>query len=41
MCAPEGYILNAILVEDQDGSGKPVAYSFMRRETKESLEKNN
>ena len=36
---PEGYILIAILVEDQDGSGKPVAYRFMRRETKESLEK--
>ena len=35
----EGYILNAILVEDQDSSGKPVAYSFMRRETKECLEK--
>ena len=35
----EGYILNAILVEDQDGSGKPVAYCFMRRETKETLEK--
>ena len=35
----EGYILNTILVEDQDGSRKPVAYSFMRRKTKESLEK--
>ena len=35
----EGDILKAILVEDQNGSGKPVAYSFRRRETKESLEK--
>ena len=35
----KGYILNAILVEDQDSSGKPVAYSFIRRETKECLEK--
>ena len=35
----KGYILNAILDKDQDGSGKPVAYSFIRRETKESLEK--
>ena len=35
----EGYILNAILVEDQDGSGKPVAYCYMKRETKETLEK--
>ena len=35
----EGFNLNAILVEDQDGSGKPVAYCFMRRETKESLER--
>ena len=35
----KGYTLNAILVEDKDGSGKPVAYCFMRRETKETLEK--
>ena len=35
----EGYILNAILVGDQDGSGKPVAYCYMKRETKETLEK--
>ena len=31
--------MNAILVEDQDGSGKPVAYCYMRREAKETLEK--
>lgn len=35
----EGYILNSILAEDSDGSGKPVAYCFMRRETKETVEK--
>ena len=33
----EGYILNAILVEDENGNGKPVAYSYMRRESKETL----
>ena len=35
----EGYILNAILVEDHDGSGKPVAYCHMKRGTKETLVK--
>ena len=33
----EGYTLNVILVDDENGNGKPVAYTFLRRETKENL----
>ena len=33
----EGYILNVILVDDENGNGKPVAYTYTRRETKENL----
>ena len=33
----EGYSLNVILVDDENGNGKPVAYTYMRRETKENL----
>lgn len=33
----EGYTLNVILVDDEDGSGKPVACTYSRRETKEKL----
>ena len=33
----EGYPLNVILVDDENGNGKPVAYTYMRRETKENL----
>ena len=34
----EGYPLFAIMVEDGDGRGKPVAYCFIRSETKENIE---
>ena len=33
----EGYPLFAIMVEDGDGRGKPVAYCFIRSETKENI----
>ena len=33
----EGYTLNVIQVDDENGNGKPVAYTFLRRETKENL----
>ena len=35
----EAYPLLAMMVEDGDGRGKPVAYCFQRSETKENLEK--
>ena len=35
----EGYPLFAIMAEDGDGRGKPVAYCFLRSETKDNLEK--
>ena len=35
----EGYPLFAIMAEDGDGRGRPVAYCFVRSETKENLEK--
>ena len=35
----EGYPLFAIMAEDGDGRGKPVAYCFVSSETKENLEK--
>ena len=33
----EGYTLNVILVDDENGNGKPVAYTYTRRQTKENL----
>ena len=35
----EGYTLFAILAEDGDGRGKPVAYCYVRSETKEHISK--